>query len=396
VSSARAVKRFFRPLRALVLLALDAIAALRAPAPRPRRVLVVRLDAIGDFILWLDAARHLRTLFPEAEITLLANAPWASFAEALPHWDRVWPLDRRRFVRDLAYRWRTVRALRAAGFATALQPTFSRELLFGDAAVRASGAPERIGSRGDLANETRLEKRVGDRWYTRLLAADERPLMELERNAELVRALGLVETHAALPRLAAPAATPDGLPPGDFYVLIPGGSSPGKRWPLARFAELARRMRAATGLPGVVVGGEEEADLAARLVREADAALQSRAGRTSLADLAALLARARIAVGNDTGAIHIAAALGTPTVLVLGGGHYGRFFPYAVREKTRRPLPVPVAHKMPCYGCNWRCTYDVPEDAPLPCVDGVALDRVVAAALRAVARPRVAARRDVG
>ena len=109
------------------------------------------------------------------------------------------------------------------------------------------------------------------------------------------------------------------LPGCPIYVLCPGASFEIKRWPEANYAELAKLIFMRTGWRGIVCGGTEDREAAASLCAAATAPLLNWAGRTSISELSAILSQARLLVANDTGAAHIAAALGTPTVCLLGG-----------------------------------------------------------------------------
>ena len=153
-------------------------------------VLLVRLDAIGDFVVWQRTAASFRSLYPGRPIVLAANALWAPLASQLPYWDRVIPIEVARLDSDRAYRIKTLLAIRRQGFAIALQPTFSRILLFGDSVVRASGARVRIGFDGDLSNMSAVEKQWSDRWYTRLIPSKRGPATDHERNDEFLHGLG--------------------------------------------------------------------------------------------------------------------------------------------------------------------------------------------------------------
>ena len=98
-------------------------------------------------------------------------------------------------------------------------------------------------------------------------------------------------------------------------------------------------------------------------------------GQTTLWELAGLLRQSRLTISNDTGAVHIASAVGTPTVCILGGGHFGRFVPYPELAGQTNYLKV-VFHKMPCYGCNWECVYHIKEGEPAPCISNISVDAV--------------------
>lgn len=341
-----------------------------------RRVLVVRIDLIGDFVLWLPAARALRALYPREQwhVTLAANAVWADLATKQTIFDEVWPIDARRLVTNPGYRYRMLRRARTAGFDVAIEPTYSRERLRGDALIRASAAAERIGSQGDCSNTGPWLKRVTDRWYTRLVRADPVPMTELRRNAEFVSGLGGAD-GVEMPKLHVESgAAPPELNGVDYFVLFPGASMPGKQWPIERFGEIAQRVIRENGWHGIVCGGAADMSLAERLCRISSVPLRNLAGTTSLEQLAAILARARLVLTNDTSAAHIAPAVGAPTVCILGGGHYGRFLPYDLPEAAQ--ISRTVDHRMDCYGCNWRCIYRVRRNDPFPCVEQVPVAKV--------------------
>jgi ADP-heptose:LPS heptosyltransferase len=121
----------------------------------------------------------------------------------------------------------------------------------------------------------------------------------------------------ALPRPSWPGPVPPGWSDG-ATVVHPGAASPGRRWPPERFAAVARA-EAAAGRPVVVTGSAAEAGLAAAVARRAGLAPAAvLAGRTSLAELAALVARAGTVVSGDTGVAHLATAYGTPSVVLFG------------------------------------------------------------------------------
>jgi ADP-heptose:LPS heptosyltransferase len=349
--------------------------------PRPDRVLIVRLDAIGDFVLWLDAVQalvdHYKALGKGA--VLVADATWATWARELAIFEEIIPVDIRKFQRSLLYRYRAGRRIRKLGCTIAVDPTYSRHWLLGDSVIRISGAAERIGSVGNISNLTAWQKRVTDHWYTRLLPADPSPCMELKRNAEFMRGLGEIDFRARVPQLNAKSLRIDdaftlAIADRPYYVLFPGASWHGKRWPISSFVEVAGKLHERTGWQGVVCGGPFDLELANTLCKLSIAPLLNWAGRTDLSQLAAIFSAARLVLTNDTSAVHIGAASGVPTVCLLGGGQYGRFMPYQVEQMTDRPLPQAVIHSMPCFGCNWHCIYERAPEDPAPCVERIKVE----------------------
>jgi len=365
----------------------------RRPKPGVRRkVALVRLDNIGDFVLWQDTLRGWRALFPPEthELTLIAQQTWAALAESVPEIDRVWPISRDKFVRDGAYRRAQLKAMRSAGFDIVVQVRPGRELLREDALSRVSGAGERIGWARPEGGASPLHRMLSERVYTRLVPPVPAAWMELERNAALVRALGLDGFEADVPTLAEHAECPPELAEPPFYVLFPGADRAERRWPPARFAEVARHLHAQTGWRGVVCGGPDDRERGQEIVRAAPVPMEDWTGRTSLGELAAIMRRACLVVSNETGGVHLAASVGTPAVCVTGGGHWGRFLPYPPKLAARRRVPLPVVFPMPCFGCDWKCIYPVAPGEPTPCVENVTVAMVwaeVQAAVLSEAQP---------
>jgi ADP-heptose:LPS heptosyltransferase len=343
------------------------------------KILIIRPDAIGDFILWLDSAQYFRKLYPDKKIILLGNKTWTDLAKKLPYWDEVWPLDRQKFNRNLLYRLDFLRKVRKAGFEVVIQPTYSREFLCGDAIVRISGARKRVGSIGDCSNIRPLEKKVSDQFYTRLIPATPHLLMELKRNAEFMCGLG-ISMKAGLPALSlALEGVNNPLDNAiDYYVLSPGASWSGKQWPISRFAVLADKIYRQCGLIAVICGSPAEQGLAEALVSYINVPVTNMTGKTNLVNLAVIIKDASFLVGNDTSAVHFATAVSRPSFCLLGGGHYGRFMPYDIDSKTEKPLPVPIIHKMDCFGCNWQCRYFIKDGEPVPCIEKISVDEVFA------------------
>ncbi len=369
-------------------------AGLARPAPGRRRVLVVRLDAIGDFVLWSGAARVLRDwLGPDTHVTLAANASWADLARDADIADEVWPVRRDSLEWDGAYRSQ-VRARVAGGrFAMAINPRFTREMIFGDSIMRWSRAPERIGWRGEGHLLPVRERRWADGWYTRLVESSAETLHETERNAEFLHALGVPMDGVPRPSLVVyyrPLEGLDGLRTG-YFVVFPGASLAEKRWAPTNFAAVARHIQQQTGWTPVLLGERADAPMTAAVAAEVPGAIDL-AGRTSVAVLASAIQRARLVVSNDTSAVHLAAATGVPAVCVVGGWQWKRFVPYpaSLGEVAERVDVVSMESDMACFNCNWHCVQPRVAGETIPCVSRVPRARVVEAVDRVLSRLTVA------
>ncbi|MDE2291985.1 MAG: hypothetical protein KGL53_07875, partial [Elusimicrobia bacterium] len=146
--------------------------------------------------------------------------------------------------------------------------------------------------------------------------------------------------------------------------------------------EAARRLRR-EGLLCVTAGASGDRALGDAVLAGLGDGGENWAGRTSVLELAGLLAGARLVVSHDTGAAHLAAALGTPLVYVAGGGSHARFIaPYQAGGAAARPDLAVVDHPMDCYGCAWRCVYPLAPGASAPCLAEIPAGRVLEAVQR--------------
>jgi ADP-heptose:LPS heptosyltransferase len=161
--------------------------------------------------------------------------------------------------------------------------------------------------------------------------------------------------------------------PEAFFVVAPGAGLQERMWPATRFAEVAARLQRERGWQCVLVGTRQERALGAPIKAKLGEHCRDLMGTLSLKDLGAVLERARLVIANESGAAHFAAHVGTRAIVVLGGGHFGRFLPCGEHSSA---APLSVYKAMDCFGCNWECRYHVPPAAPKPCIDAIGVEEV--------------------
>lgn len=272
------------------------------PVTKRTPILVIKHGALGDLIQAFGPFAAIRAHHPEACIDLLTTPPFAPLMRCAPWFDRVLE-DPRAPAWNLHATLRFARSLAREGHARVydLQTSARSSRLF--RLMRLFGArPEWSGiARGcshPHANPDRDRMHTLDRQRDQLAAA----------GITCFPTADLSWLDADLSRFA---------PPARFALLVPGASPhrPEKRWPAQHYAALAGAI-AAQGVTPLIVGTGAEAPLAATIRGSCPAALDL-TGRTTLFDLAALARRALFAVGNDTGPMHLIAALGCPVVVLF-------------------------------------------------------------------------------
>ena len=364
---------------------------------RQQTMLLVRLDLIGDFILWLDSAQRYRKIYPDHKIILAVNHACLELAQALPYWDEVIAIEISKLRENHPYRLRTLYRLRRQNFAIAVQPTFSRELI-GDLVVRATNAKERIGYFGDQNNISGDIKVITDQWYTILVELDPSCVMELNKNAHFLRQLGDNDFLSNIPIIPKTHRLRAHLTVNRPYVVIaPGASWQPKMWPASNFAILIENLTSQFHFDIVLCGGIGDQTVCDELMRLIpQQRLTNFVGQTNLIELIEVIRQATLLVSNDSSPIHIAAATQTPSVCILGGGHFGRFLPYAPEQMTTTCAPVIAAQQMDCFGCSWRCIYKTAATEAVPCIANVSVASVFDACLQTLASPTTQLHRPLG
>jgi len=270
-----------------------------------RRILVIKLGALGDFVQALTACGFIRRHHARDRVALLTAAPFADLSRASGLFDSV-EIDARPKAYQL-FDWLALRRyLREGRFArvydlqTSDRSSFYYRLFWPGPWPEWSGIAK--GCSHPHANPSR------DFMHT------------LERQAEQLRMAGIAEAEARAPDVSFLQADVSRFGLGARYVLlVPGGAAhrPGKRWPVERYAALATEL-AAKGFAPVLLGAGAEAPLTGR-IRALQASAVDLAGQTTLAEVVALARGAAGAVGNDTGPMHLIAAAGVPTVVLFSG-----------------------------------------------------------------------------
>lgn len=347
-------------------------------------VCLIRIDAIGDFFVWLDTAKKYKKVFPDQKVVLVANSVWAGCARALDYWDEVIALDLDRLQRDIGYLISVVRKIRSIGFEVAVNTSYSRSII-GDSLLLASGARHRLGAEGDLSNMSRSIKWITNFFFTRLAAVDSKSKAEIVRNSEIFNGLFFTRYSPALPVFEPQLGSASNykLPESPYFVIFPGASWSGRCWESTNFVQLAEKIYASFGWTVVLGGGRSDQEICADLESCLTVPCLNLAGQLSLLEFTELVRNASLLVGNETSAVHIATAVQTPSVCILGGGHFGRFVPYP--EKLFGIKPNAVDYKMECFECGWRCSdKDYIESETVPCIKNISVHSVFDAAFAAV------------
>ena len=344
------------------------------------RTLIIKPSSMGDVVQALPVLTALKEACPKAHVSWLVARPFAGILEGHPRLDTVLIFDRRRFARF------TLSATVAAEFLAFLQNLRKRRfttvidlqgLLRSAVLALASGAPTRVGFR---------EAREGaPLFYTDEVSVGHRDMHAVERYLAVARRLGLempkatdhlpvsAEARAAIRRRLAGM----GLGSGEPYIVVCAHARwPTKQWPPDRFARVLDAMRTRTGARAVLVGSADAVANAQTIGDQMGVRPIDLTNRTTLKELAAVIAEARVMATNDSGPMHVAAAVATPVVAIFGPTNPDRTGPYGPGHRV-------LAGRAACSPCYRReCLY-AGETGALLCLTNITPQAVIEQLLEA-------------
>lgn len=312
------------------------------PARSFRRVLLAEISLLGDVVSFTSSLRAARAFWPEARIDVMVLRELAPVVLNNSSIDRVAGLG------DLgAATWaRAIMEVRRSGYDLVLSMSpglrNAGAAILGSAGASAGYLVDR-GFPPHFLNPQRIES-VGVRLPQNI---DVPPGCHVaDRGLKVLEALG-----AEVPGKGNPDVVVDdaarahvglflkgaGIAGRPFAVIHPSAGERSRRWPLERFVELARRLSEDMGLPVIWIGGASDAGIVSRARRASRGPSAAFSGRPA-AELLALMQRASLFVGNDSGPMHVAGAVGTPLVGMFGPGDPARLLP---RSRNARALGGP-------------------------------------------------------
>jgi len=310
-----------------------------------RRLLIIKPSSLGDIVHALPTVAALRRRLPSAKLAWLVKREWAEVLDGNPDLNEVLAVD-------LSMKgWpAAIRTVRAGRFDVVVD---LQGLLRSAVLGWMSGAPVRIG----FANG-----REGSPWfYTDRIPVPAASIHAVDRYLLIARALGAEPEKPGpsafpLPYDAGAEAKVDallaaaGVQTGTALVALnPSARWPTKRWPAESFAAVGDRLQQQVGVRVVVVGGAEDRPVGEAVMHAMRTAPIDLAGKTTMKELIALLRRLQLFITNDSGPMHLAAAVGTPVIALFGPTDPARTGPYGVGHTILRS-------GIPCSPCfSRRC-----------------------------------------
>ncbi|MDR2386295.1 MAG: lipopolysaccharide heptosyltransferase II [Deltaproteobacteria bacterium] len=312
--------------------------------PDYKRILVIKMSAMGDIVHALPALYALRAIFPKAHISWLAEPQFKDLLPGPPYLDETIvfyknDLKKKTLGGKIKYLWNLRKELRAHHFDLVID---LQGLMKSTLVGILSGCDERVGY---------WELREGSSFFTKPIMGPNAKGHIIERYLDVIRHFGPVskQLHYPLPDFSAQKEKmaldlkTQGLS-GPMAAIFPGASWETKRWPIEKYAALVNLL-AQQGLNVIIGGGSADTSLAQEIIKLcAPLKLFDLSGQTDILRLMALVSLASLALGSDSGPLHLATATNTPTVSLFGPNNGQRTGAYG-------PLSRNISSKAPCSPC---------------------------------------------
>lgn len=300
---------------------------------KPQRVLIVKPSSLGDIIHSLPFLKALKGLYPEAELYWLVNRGFEKILEGNPYLSGIIPFDRSIWSRDpkkgIKGFIEIVKTIRSMKF----DMVFDLQGLFRSGLISfLTGSKERIG--------LKYSRELSSIFYTKRLGYSKNDNHAVLRNLSILSETRLIEKDLGIPveevefRIIITDKEKERIKEllsfreEDTYIAFnPFGGWKSKRWGVDKYIRLGNLLRK-EGYRIVLLGGPKDIEEAKMIASNMEGEPILTAGRTDLKELAALLKHVNLLVTNDTGPMHIAAAVGTPTVAIFGPTDPNRTGPY--------------------------------------------------------------------
>jgi heptosyltransferase-2 len=352
-----------------------------------RKVLIIRLDEIGDVVMMSPFLRELRANLPESHISLVVKPDTFNLVENCPYVNKVFTYEWKasKPFRPLIRFWRAMvlakKHLWKQRFDIAIIPRWDADNYYATYLAFLSGSQNRIGYSEHVTDGKRRMNQGYDKFLTHPVPVyDDSIKHEVERNLYLLKRLGGKIAHDQLEVWISPDNEKYALDllsqsetrESAFLVTIaPGASTENKRWPVERFLEIGNWLIENYRAFILTVGGEDEIELGAYLEHNLPGKSMNAAGKTNLQQTAALIKQSHLFIGNDSGPMHIAAACKIPVICINRFPKIGnklhpqspeRFRPWGVKTIVLQPSKARFPCNGSCMAYEAHCILDVSAD----------------------------------
>ena len=315
---------------------------------KAKSLLIVKLDEIGDYILFRNLLKYFKSepKYADYNLSLCGNIEWKNIFDFLDNEniDSVIWIAKRKFSKNLFYRIKTLTILAGNKYDVIINCSLSRNYFIDDEIVKTLEADSKIGSVTDLSNQFNWQKKISDKYYSELISISNEYVFEFQRNKIFVSKILGTKISEKIPSINKTNITQSDLINKKYVAFSLGGKNIYKIWDTRNFIAVANHIKNKYKLDLVLLGAKADEKYSKEFEKYfEDKNVFNFVSKTTLVEALNILSNADIFISNDSGLAHIAAALNTKVIVVANGTHLGRFFPYpeaAMSIKTIYPPQI--------------------------------------------------------
>ena len=347
-----------------------------AQAQSQKYILIVRTDLLGDFIIWLNALIYISQKYKREnyKVILLGNEIWTSLAQKTNVFDKVIPINRKKYFKDFNYRKTILNELNKYNIEYLFQTAHSRDFAVADSITRNVNAKNKIAFKRKSEAECLFWNLLSNYWYSKLITPESEHQFEFFRVKEF-----LSEVNIPVEKYSTDISEyfEKKISSRKYFVVLPGANAARRCLEPEKFADIISDIKNITGWDCYLCGSKGEAKLGEEIQSHLKFNCNNLIGKTSLIELGDIFINSELVIGNETGTLHYATALNKNAVCILGGGHFGRFMPYDKNAAGNLITPTAVYKKMECFNCHWRCIYTDKKNEIVPCISQLSAEYIL-------------------
>ena len=331
---------FFSPLLFLIdlfLFSIDLFATIGFRKKNPNKICIIKLDKLGDYVLIRNFFYRLRETdqYKNYKFSFIGNKENQKFAEYLDAglFDKIIWVDIYKYASHPFYRFAISREIYREGFQIAIVPTYGRVLVLDDFVAFATRAAVRIGQHPHSVNIKKWEIKIGNGCYTQLIHVSDDIIFEFERNKLFFEKLTGEDFSNIEPKIN--YSPPKHQDQGQHVIFLPGAADKHRQWSSKNFAAVADWLTKEKKCRIILCGSPSEYQVGVDISNYSlqPNNIENPIGLLTVPDLFGLLHDAKFILSNETGAVHICAALGKTVFCISNGNHFKKYTEYPPRLK---------------------------------------------------------------
>lgn len=321
------------------------------------KVLLVRVDEIGDYLLWRKFIIEILTssLCQQKEVHFIGNAAWKSLFDiefSDTTFTKIFWLNKQLYKTSINYRFRFSKNIFQENYTIVINPTYSRAKRVDDSLVKAAKANNNYGYVRNNENYLPYEQSYDRNLYDKLLQIHQKPVFEFNRNKAftewLTQSNSLITNTSLSDAIKLPEINKKYNTPDNYFIVFPGSRSNKRIWSAENFTIVSNYLYDRYKCTVILAGAATDSQYGDAFENNYNHPMANLIGRTNLPETLALLKGAKCILSVDTGSIHLAASVNCLSFGIFNGSQYGRFSPYpnTVSTKIKSIYPASISNEI--------------------------------------------------